>query len=116
MDLLMPATAETPSGAFGAVQIGLANPDQVRKLRDAAAQCSNKELGKLMLSLIDAAAGDAARIRQNIEIWYDSAMNRVSGWYKRRTHLILMFVGLAVSCGLNADAIGITRYLSTNKA
>lgn len=116
MDLVLPATATSKSGSYGAMQVGLAGAGVVEELRKAAVGFPNAELSRVMLSLIDSAAGDAARVRQNIETWYDSAMNRVSGWYKRRTHFILMAVSLLVAFGLNADTVALTRYLSTNKS
>jgi hypothetical protein len=59
--------------------------------------------------------GDAARIRRGIENWYDGSMDRVSGWYKRRTQFVLFWLGLLVALGLNINAITIARYLSTNE-
>ncbi|MGA8028842.1 MAG: hypothetical protein WB992_17005, partial [Bryobacteraceae bacterium] len=68
-----------------------------------------------LLPLIDAAGNDIVRVRQNIEDWYNSSMDRVSGWYKRRTQKIIASIGLALALLVNADAVSIARYLNTNQ-
>jgi len=63
------------------------------------------------------AAGDnPALIRKGIEDWYDAAMDRASGWYRRRTQRILFWLGLAVALLLNINAFTIAQYLSTSDA
>jgi hypothetical protein len=48
---------------------------------------------------------DLNEFRQAVERWYDRAMERVSGWYKRRAQLFLFIIGLLVAVAVNADAI-----------
>src|SRR4051794_22399402 len=52
---------------------------------------------------------DKVLLQRELEHWYDSAMDRVSGWYKRWNHQVLLGLGLAVAIAVNADAIGIVR-------
>ena len=68
-----------------------------------------------LLPLIAAAGDDISAIRQNIEGWYNATMDRVSGWYKRRTQVIIAILGLLIAGIMNVDAISITRYLNTNQ-
>ena len=53
---------------------------------------------------------DMERIRQNLEAWYDSAMDRVSGGYRRRTQRFLFLFGLGAAVFLNVNAITIAEY------
>ena len=76
----------------------------------------NKELREALVTLIDEARGDFERARKNIEDWYDGAMDRVSGWYKRRVHLTLLVLGFVVSAAINADTVQIARALVQNDA
>ena len=69
-----------------------------------------------VFTLINAAGGDAQKARENIEFWFDTAMDRVSGWYKRRAQRALFIIGLLVAVGLNIDTVRILRDLMTNKA
>ena len=69
---------------------------------------------KSLLSLIDEAGNDLDKARTNVEGWYNDAMDRVSGWYKRRTHVILIVIGLVAAFALNIDTIQITKALLYN--
>jgi len=59
--------------------------------------------------------GNPKRLRAEIEGWYDGAMDRASGWYKRRTQIILFWLGLVSAILLNLNAVTIGNYLATNK-
>lgn len=52
--------------------------------------------------------------RARIEAWFDHAMERVSGWYKRRIQLALAVVAAVVVGFINADAIEIGSFLVRN--
>ena len=75
----------------------------------------NSELRGALTPLIEAAGSDISRVRQNIEDWYNASMDRVAGWYKRRTQIILAILGFGIAAFLNVDAIGIARYLNTSQ-
>ena len=64
--------------------------------------------------MIDEAGSDINQARASIEGWYNDAMDRVSGWYKRRTHKILILIGLVAAAFLNVDTIGISKALWYN--
>ena len=71
---------------------------------------------RALMGLIDAAGTDAAKARQNIEDWFNSSMDRVSGWYKRRAQVFLLIIGFFVAIAVNADSIVVAKRLSTDKA
>jgi len=56
------------------------------------------------------------RARASLEAWFDSSMDRVSGWYKRQTQAMLLAIGLVLAIALNVDGIHVVRELSTNTA
>ncbi len=119
MDLFRPATSHELTGAAGSTALPEselqpnAAPNVLIELRSAIALAENSTIKGALLPLIDAAGNDAVRVRQNIEDWYDSAMDRVSGWYKRRTQIILACIGLAMAVLMNVDSLAIARYLHT---
>jgi len=80
------------------------------------ANVPNRELKEALLTLIDEAGGDFEKARRNIEDWYNGAMDRVSGWYKRRVQMILLIVGFIASAAINADTINITKALAGDDA
>jgi len=71
---------------------------------------------KALLALVDAAGNDVAKARENIEAWYNNSMDRVSGWYKRRSQVFILVIGLFVAIAVNADSVTIAKRLSTDKA
>jgi hypothetical protein len=66
--------------------------------------------------LVKQAAGDAQKLRQSLEQWFGTAMDRVSGLYKRWTQLALMAIALAVAVGGDVDSLSIARRLSRDPA
>lgn len=69
-----------------------------------------------LTTLIDAAGHDVAKARENIEGWFDNSMDRVSSWYKRRTQVALIILGMFVAVTVNADSITIAKRLSTDRS
>lgn len=70
---------------------------------------SDHPLQRAFLPLLDTARGDLEKTLQNIEKWYDAAMDRVSGWYKRRTQTWIFLLALGMSILLNADTFMLAR-------
>ena len=90
------------------------NLSQIRAFLQTLPDESYGNIKTSLLTLIDEAGNDINKARANVEAWYDDAMDRVSGWYKRRTHIILIIMGLAASFALNIDTIQITKALLYN--
>jgi hypothetical protein len=68
-----------------------------------------------LVPLLDAAGNDMARVRENIEGWYNASMDRVSSWYKRRAQVTILILGLFVAVAVNADSIAIGNRLATDR-
>jgi hypothetical protein len=67
-------------------------------------------------TLVKNADGDLNRFRTSLEQWYDDHMDRVSGWYKRRTAIITLIAGAIIVILLNLNALTIGRTLYTETA
>lgn len=68
---------------------------------------------------LEALLGDPAVVkledfRAAAEEWFDDAMDRVSGWYKRWSQWVTCALAVIVVIGLNANAIGIAERLVDN--
>jgi len=72
------------------------------------------DLAVIMRILGDNAAGDVERMRTAIEEWFDSGMDRVSGWYKRWTQAWQFGFGLALAVVLNVNVVSIANDLWIN--
>ena len=60
------------------------------------------------------AVDDVAKLQKSIEDWYNSAMDRVSGWYKRRSQYFVFGIGFVLAVLANADCIDYAKRLSTD--
>ncbi|MEP6743471.1 MAG: hypothetical protein ABJB61_13315 [bacterium] len=80
---------------------------KVRKTLLALLQRSNNKL--------DADADSRLELSQQaIEGWFNDAMDRVSGWYKRRTQLWTIIIATALTLFANADTTHIAQRLWTD--
>jgi hypothetical protein len=61
--------------------------------------------------LLDDAGDNLDRFRGSLEDWYDDTMDRVSGWYKRRSQVVLLIIGIAVAGVANTDTVEVTTRL-----
>jgi hypothetical protein len=50
-------------------------------------------------------------VRANIEEWFNNSMNRLTGWYKRRSMLTTLIVGILLAIIINVDSINLVGRL-----
>lgn len=81
------------------------------EIRKTVAGLADSRLRQALLTLMDEAGDDLERARTNVEHWYDDAMDRVSGWYKRRTQWILFGLGVGFAVFLNLDSVQMANQL-----
>jgi hypothetical protein len=115
-----------PSGSFASVLIDLAwrgidvgpyaamrteSVTSVAELRATVHRIPSAHVQRALLSAIDRSDGDLDRVRENIEAWFDSAMNSVSGAYRRRTQLYLFIIGFILAVFLNVNTFTVADHL-----
>jgi hypothetical protein len=88
----------------------------LHNIRMNVGNLKNEPVQRVLLGAIDAAQGDLNALQKNIEDWYNSSMDRVSGWYKRSTHWIIFGIALFVAVAVNINAITVVDYLYRNGA
>jgi hypothetical protein len=71
----------------------------------AIAGIPDPQLKSAMEALWATAQQDADAFKKNIAIWFDNSMDRVSGWYKRRSQLVSFLVALAIAVLFNVNAL-----------
>ena len=91
-------SAGTQAAAFGQIERGVA----------ALPDCRAKQS---LAALIVRANGDLNALRSSVETWYDDAMDRLSGDYKRWSHYFALVFGLAVAVVFNVDSINLAHSL-----
>jgi hypothetical protein len=83
-------------------------------IRTGLSDIKNTQVQKVLLTAIDTSQGDLNKVQANLEAWYNSGMDRVAGWYKRSTQLIIFVVALLAAVTLNVNTIHIADYLLRN--
>ena len=91
-------------------------PITMDSIKGAIATITNPQVKSALLTLYDDASGDLQKFRKSLEDWFNSAMDRVSGWYKRRTHVTIFALGFIIAVAMNVNSISLAQDLWTNKA
>ncbi len=94
-----------------------AAPKTMASIRQAVANLPADSATRKTLSiLLDQAGDNLAKLEQDMETWFNGAMDRVSGWYKQRTQVIVLTIAALLSIGTNADTFAIATALANNSA
>jgi len=83
---------------------GLSSPPSLPASSGAAALLQSLLLG----------VKDIEEQKKRIEDWFNGSMDRISGWYKRKTHAILWIIGAILCLLANADSISLANTFWTD--
>ena len=84
--------------------------DAIEKLDDT------HPLNKTLKVLAKSASKELGDFHTNVERWFNSAMERASGWYKRRVQLHLLVISIVGTIVWNVDSEAIIGRLSVDSA
>lgn len=111
-------TAEKLPSYIRAESFASALIDTVQKLPGDAAQVkasidsiTDEQLRTMLQGMYVRAAGDINHLHLQVSDWFDDAMDRVSGTYKRRAQLLSFLVALAICILFNIDSVHLFRSL-----
>jgi hypothetical protein len=102
--------ANAATSGSGAAEVNAEN------VRASIQNIVNPAVQRVLLTALDEAQGDFDRARKNVEAWFDSSMDRISGHYKRASQRIIFWIGLVVAVLMNVNAIRVAEYLYTHDA
>lgn len=99
-----------PSRAFSAALIDLttSHVEGTVVFRDLETGIACLPVGPVrqsLLALIQDAEGNLEHAQANIEHWFDDAMDRASGWYRRRAQLWNLVLAALITVATNADTL-----------
>jgi hypothetical protein len=77
---------------------------------------AGSDLQKALGSILDEGVTDVAKARKAIGDWFDKAMERVSGEYKRYSQKVLMMVAIVLVFAINADSWRVASALWSDPA
>jgi hypothetical protein len=95
---------------------GAATPPGAIGIRSAVERMGNPDVRRAVLALMGQPAPGAEDLLPKLQAWFDDAMDRVSGWYKRTAQLITIGIGLFIVLLLNADTVMIADGLARDPA
>ena len=108
--------AYLPGRTFSTVLV-----DLIAKEREGRVEVADIEAGlrampdgdvkRSLMALINGAQEDVADVQHAIEGWFEDAMDRVTGWYKRKTQVWTVLVAISITLLANADTVQIARRL-----
>jgi hypothetical protein len=117
--LLLPAYI--PSRTFALALIDILNANKAtgaevmasitKLLADHSQNESGNKAVQALLALAIDAKGDIVAFQQNLEQWFNDAMGRVAGWYKRYTQRALIGIGIILAIAFNVDSLRVARTL-----
>lgn len=110
-----------PSKNFATAVASILGPDSgaipsADDIRNSIVKIQNAQVKSALLTLFNNANSDLEAFRKGIEGWFNSAMDRVSGWYKRRTHIIIFCFGFVIAVAMNVNSISLAQDLWVSKA
>ncbi len=85
--------------------------DLAADLRRTVGELHSGRVRESLGGLLTTANADIERWRREVENWFDKKMERVSGWYARRTRWWLFGCGVVLVLVLNADTVVVARTL-----
>jgi predicted PurR-regulated permease PerM len=68
-------------------------------------------LKKALTTLFEEAGHDVEQFKTQLEVWFNNTMERVSGWYKRRTQWIQLVFAIVFAVCLNIDSVHVGQTL-----
>jgi hypothetical protein len=83
--------------------------------RGIAALPDNSPVKQTLQGFIVETRGEIDAFRTRVQTWYDDAMDRAAGVYKRFVQYTLLIIGLLMAIALNADVISIADTLWYDK-
>ncbi len=91
--------------------LGLGRKSSLEDVTEAIGRLADGDLKKALSALLKAHGDDVEEFGKAIERWYDHAMDRVSGAYKRWSRRWLIVIGLLIAVVMHLDAVGLAKDL-----
>jgi hypothetical protein len=105
-----PAYIKSDHFALALVSI-LEEAHQGQPLDQTIAAVEDQQLKSAMMALWSQAKGDRDKFISAVGNWFDAAMDRLSGWYKRYSQALNFLSALLICAVLDADALRVARDL-----
>jgi hypothetical protein len=112
----LPRVPADPKAAAGSEQATLwqeTDEEILRRVEIAVAGLPNAQLRDLVGRASVNAEATLDQFRDHVETAFGDAMERASGWYKRKVQVVLTILAAVIAIGLNVDTVSVaTRLLN----
>ncbi len=89
--------------------VGYAGAQAQKLAQLEAEQTCYRHVAEVLRAFITSGTATVEELERHLARWYDQAMLRVSGWYRRKMQLITFGVAALLALAFNADSIGMAR-------
>lgn len=92
------------------------NADSLKQTLEAlpGSKPGDNRIKDLLLEFYAQAKGDVIKFRNEVEAHFDLSMERVAGWFKRKTQYMAICVSIVLVIFANVDSLDIARSLASN--
>jgi len=96
-----------PAQRFSHILADCLEAEPGEKMKEVEATISKMEgdTGKILQRLFKEAQGNLNTFMELAAKWYEEVQERATGWYKRYTQRMLLFIGFLIALSVNADTI-----------
>ncbi|CAO5174809.1 conserved membrane hypothetical protein [Frankia sp. AiPs1] len=99
-----------PAGrVIAAALVSAVEAAPVRTLEQGLAALPASPAKEALTAAVVRVRGDRDKLVAELAAWYDQAMDRLSGWYKRRVAVFMLCYAIVLAAAFNLDAVGIAR-------
>jgi hypothetical protein len=105
-----------PARNFALAIMSIVSSKDPGNIQSAVAKIENTKVRNALMAMLEVAGTDATKLRDSVENWFNSTMDRVSGWYKRRSQKIIFLLGFFAAAAININSITIANDLWIHKA
>jgi hypothetical protein len=112
--------AYIPSRTFSIALLDILDPSDgkvvhvLQNIRDSISKLPESTAKDALVSLAANTGTELTEFQNKVEDWYNDSMERAASWYKRKTQMVLLALGLLVAVGMNVDSIRIALTLWNN--
>jgi hypothetical protein len=83
----------------------------IAQIQQIVGDLPNSNIRDVLLASLASGKKDLDDVRDNLAHWFDTAMDRLSGDYKRWLKILSLVVAMAVAVIFNADSVSVSRAL-----
>jgi hypothetical protein len=108
---VLPAYIPSRNFANALIDVIQEVPGDIASVTSAVGRIGDPQIRQLLQGFLARAQGSTELLQSQIADWFDGAMDRVSGGYKRRAQLVTFALGIATAAAFNIDSFYVLSQL-----